>query len=223
MWKSNKKISQRRGPSLVGARKYKKNPIAQQARRVGAVGSKGPELKWFDTQSTPTITVNSTAWTTPVLLFAPVRGDDAIDRDGRSVTIKSILMRWTATMNAASTFGGPLRFCIIYDHSPNGAALGVTDVFQNNFMQSPMRLDFKDRFILVADIYTQPLSQTGTICDAGKVFRKTNLQVEFNGNSLGDIGDITTGGLYLLVSQTGNIGGAAPIFNCRTRVRFQDN
>lgn len=223
MWKSNKKISQRRGPSLVGAKKYKKNPIAQRARAVGAVATKGPELKFYDQQTTPVVTVSSSVWSVVNNIFSPVRGDDATEREGRSLSVKSLLMRWFVSMTSTSAGGGNIRIVVIYDKSPNGVILAVTDIFQNNLQNSPLRLDYKDRFICIVDEYTPCLGISNGFSHSGKAYRKLNLQFEYNGNNIGDISDQTIGALYLLASQNGGVFTTAPTVSVRTRVRFQDN
>jgi len=223
MWKSNKKISQRRGPSLVGAKKWKKNPIAQRARAVGAVANKGPELKFYDLQITPTVPVSSSVWSTISNMFTPVRGDDATEREGRSLSVKSILMRWNVSMTTTSAGGGNFRIVVIYDKSPNGALPAVTDIFQNNVQNSPLRLDYKDRFICLVDEYTPCLGISTNFSLSGKIYRKLNLQFEYNGNNFGDISDQTTGALYLLASQNGGVFTTAPTISVRCRTRFQDN
>lgn len=227
MWSSKNKISRRKGLSLVQAKKANKSPTVRLAKQMGAYvsGKTKNELKFYDLAVTPTLVAGSSSWDGGQWVCIPVRGDDAVDRDGRTVTLKSILLRYTFNLQTTSIGGSNLRIVIIYDKAPNAAAgLAVTDVFQNNLQNSPMRLDYKDRFLVIADVYTETISVNNNFSVSGQIYRRLpNLQMEFNGNSIGSPTDVTTGLLWVFTAQNGYIATTPPIINYRTRTRFIDN
>lgn len=227
MWSQKSKISRRKGLSLVQASKARKNPVAQRAKQIGAInsGKMKNELKFYDVAVAPTLVAGSSAWDGGNWVCIPVRGDDAVDRDGRSITLKSILLRYTWNLQTTSIGGSNARIVIIYDKAPNAAAaVSVTDVFQNNLQNSPLRLDYKDRFLCIADVYTDVISANGNFSVSGQIYRRLpNLQMEFNGNTVGSPTDVTTGLLMVYTAQNGYIATAAPFLNYRVRTRFVDN
>lgn len=221
MWK--KKVANRRGPSLVGAKKYKKNPIARQAVRVGAQATKGvPELKYIDSLLALSAGVSSSAWTLGQLLNGCTRGDDITNRDGREIMLRSLMFRWTFQMSPTGTRGCNGRILVVYDRQANGG-LSITDVLQNDSFYSMMNINNSDRFIILADVVTDPVGATANFSSSGKVYRKLNLVSKFNSNDTGTITDFVSGSIYLFACQDGGAAASAPQITIRTRVRFDEN
>lgn len=220
MWK--KKVATRRGPSLVGAKKYKKNPIARMGVRIGAQATKVPELKYIDSLVSTSVAAGSSSFSLGTLLNGLTRGDDISNREGREVMLRSMTIRWTFSLSASTIRGCNGRFIVVYDRQANGG-LSVVDVLQNDSFFSMMNINNSDRFIILADVITDPISTTGDFTVSGKLFRKLNLTAKFNSNDTGTISDFISGSIYLFVSQDGSAVTTAPLFACRTRVRFDEN
>lgn len=225
MWKSNKKISQRRGPSLVGAKKYKKNPIARQSVRIGATpNGSGTELKYVDTLVSAAAAPGSSTWSLGTLLNGMLRGDDVNNRDGRQIVVKALVFRWVMSLQAGSASGACGRIVVVYDRQPAMQAAAITDIFAQNSMLSSLNIDNNKRFVLLADVLTPNITAGagGQYTCTGKVYRKLNLVTNYGTGDTGTIADILGGSIYCYVSQDGGITGSGPAFSVRARIRFQD-
>jgi len=84
-------------------------------------------------------------------------------------------------------------------------------------------LSNRDRFVTICDEMVAPISVQGNYMVSGTIYKTLNLETMFNAGSAGTIGDITSGSLYMIVAQGGQIGVTAPTFLARTRVRYTDN
>ena len=198
-------------------------PINQQALRTGgwANPSAGGELKFVDNSAT-TSTNLATTWSAAILLNGLANGSDASTRIGRKVTMKSLLVRYVASLQAGSTQGSPVRILIIYDKQANAAAPGITEILLADDFRSPNNLSNRDRFVTLADTITDPIAVNGTFSVAGVIYKKFSLETMFNQGTAGTIGDITSGSVYMFVSQTGTAGVAAPQVLWRSRIRYTD-
>lgn len=225
MWKSNKKISQRRGPSLVGAKKFKKNPIARQAARVGGTpNGSGTELKYLDTLVSAAAAPAASSWSLGTLLNGMLRGDDVNNRDGRQIVVKALVFRWVMMLQAGSASGATGRILVVYDRQPNGTAASITDIMAQNSMLSSLNIDNNKRFVVLADVITPNITAGagGQYSCSGKVYRKLNLVTNYGTGDTGTISDILGGSIYCYVSQDGGITGSGPAFTIRARIRFED-
>lgn len=202
----------------------------RQAQRTGGYvnpASMG-ELKFTDTSQTSTVgTIASGNFTTPgptFLLNGLVPDSTATGRIGRKVVLKSLLFRYTFNMAVTSTLGGPCRIIIFYDKQSNATAPAVTDVLLADQHLSPNNLSNRDRFVTLADHFTESVgSATGVFAVSGTIFKKNlNLETMFNGGAAGTIGDITSGSVYVMFAQAGSIGVAAPQCTWRCRIRYAD-
>lgn len=190
--------------------------------QIGAI-TRGPERKNVDVQSTLTPTAASNQFAGPVLLNGLAQGDTANQRAGRQVTLKSLLLRYSWEMGAGSSGGSPARILIVYDRQTNGSAHGITDLLSLDQFNSPLNLSNKDRFLVLADVLTSPISIVGDVSVADVIIRKfKQLNTMFNTGSTGAVADITTGSIYLWVAQTNDIGATAPVFTFYNRIRYTD-
>jgi len=213
----------------MGGAQYVPRPLSgttQQAMRTGgwADPSRSAEVKFIDTQSATGVVFGSAAFTAPaILLNGCASGSTATTRIGRKITMKSLYIRYNFAMAATSTQGGALRILVVYDKQANATAPAFTDIlFEDKFL-SPNNLSNRDRFVTIADVVTDQIAVNGSPACAGVIYRKINLETMFNTGSVGTIGDITSGSLYLLVAQSGGILVANPTFTYLGRVKFTDN
>lgn len=105
----------------------------------------------------------------------------------------------------------------------NGAAPAATDVLALDQLNSPMNLSNSRRFKTICDIEIPCIGTGGPQSVSFTRWVKLNHQVEFNTGNAGTVADISTGSVYLLSYQGGNIITAAPNANIYTRIRFTDN
>lgn len=207
------------------------NSTTKQALRTGGwvnpVG--GSELKFFDRAVTNTeLGLGLTnAFSTPVLLNGIQTGSQASTRVGRVLNMVSFMVRYQFSLLPTTTGGGPIRIMLVYDKQANAVAAAADMILQPSggvaTFTSVNNLDNRDRFVTIADHYSEPISTTGDYSCGGQIFKKVSLQEVFNsGSTLNDVGMITSGAVYLLVAHTGGFGTQAPAFVAQTRIRFKD-
>lgn len=211
-----------------------KNPIAQQTIRVGgwANPSGGGELKYRDDAANffP-VTANSTftGAGAPVLLNGIATGAGATERIGRKIILKSLLLRWRFDMNPAEianiTGGVNGRLVVVYDKQANAVAPNITDVFNTDNFISQLNLNNRDRFVVLVDKITDPISKEGDWSTCGKRFVRLNNEVVFNQGTTNDIGSIQTGSVYAFFAVSGGLSFTTANclrFACSTRIRYSD-
>lgn len=158
------------------------------------------------------------------LLNGCAQGTTASTRLGRRIIMKSLFMKYVATMAATSTLSTALRFLVVYDKQTNATAPTVTDILLSDLFSSPMNLSNSRRFKVLVDKIVPCIGTAGPQSVAFNIYKKINLPVEFNTGSAGTVGDIQTGSVYILCQVSGvNIGVAEPLNNMYTRIRFSDN
>lgn len=216
---SGKKRLVYRAPSTLG-------PISRQSVRVGAYGTSSPELKFVDNVNNANL-AGSSAFVAPsatTLLNGLVPGSTASQRIGRKILMTSLYIRWSFRMAPTATQGAPLRVVVVYDKQANAAAPAVTDIFTVDDFLSPNNLSNRDRFVTLCDEITEPIGTTGVAYQvAGTIYKKINLETMFNAGTAGTIADITSGSVYLVFAQGGQIATASPNFSWYSRIRYSDN
>ena len=119
------------------------------------------------------------------------------------------------------TQGGCCRILIVYDSQSNNAAPVATDVLTNDTVDGLMNLNNGERFKVLLDKEFQ-ISVSGNENFPWKKFKKLNLPVTYSGTGA-TAGDIQTGGVYMLTSNGGFVGGTGPLGSLRVRIRFADS
>lgn len=196
-----------------------------QAVRVGGYGSSAPEKKFTDTSGNQSITFGAATFIAPgatTLLNGLVPDATATGRIGRKIVMKSLYLRYICSLGATSTGGSPVRIMVVYDKQANTAPPGVTDILLSDAHLSPNNLSNRDRFVVICDEMSEPISVQNNFSVSGTIYKKINLETMFNSGTAGTIADITSGSLYLLWAQNGQIGTANGAFNWRCRVRYTD-
>ena len=198
----------------------------QQALRTGgwANPSRGGELKYIDVGSnTQTLTAGVFTFSAGALLNGCIQGSDATNRIGRKIVIKSLLLRGDVRLSTTSVGGSPVRILVVYDKQANATAPAITDILDVDAYTGRMNLNNRDRFVILMDFITDPISINGNFCQNVKIYKKCNLESVFNSGNAGTVGDITSGSIYLFAAQTGNITTANASFVFRSRIRFLDS
>jgi len=184
------------------------------------------ELKFKDTSAATAITAGVATFTTPgaaFLLNGLVPDSTATGRIGRRVSIKSLYVRLAWAAGAASTGSAPLRVLIVYDKQANAAAPAVTDVVTTDAFTSMNNISNRDRFVTLCDKLVEPCGVGVSLSVADMFYKKLNLPVQFNAGTAGTIGDITSGSIYIMFSQTGNLATSAGAVTWYSRIRYTDN
>jgi len=188
-------------------------------------GRRRDELKFVDTTiaTTPFTLVGSI-----VLLNGVTQGTDFNQRIGRSVSMKSLLFRFTVEKaTGANSDGATARIILFYDAQTNGAAPAVTDVLATASHLSPMNLNNRDRFKILADSYleteafvnTAGVISAGSYCERTKtIYKKMTMECQFSGTT-NAVGSIATGGIFALFISSELNGTGYSVYS---RTRFTD-
>lgn len=230
-----------------GASKSRKIALARQAvarartilrgRTMGPAGTRGyygvrsrqsrGELKTVDVDQA---TYQADTTGTVTLLNGIATGTDFTNRIGRKVNIKSLYIKGWLANTGTTTVNTMCRLVVVYDSQSNGAAPAITDVFKAANGTSHLNLDNRDRFKVLYDKHyaLAAVNNTATQAYAGsptvypvKLFRKLNLEEQFNGIAA-TVGSISTGAIYMLTFSSANPAGGG-VFILSTRIRFQDS
>lgn len=180
------------------------------------------EKKNIDVTTTSQV-VAAQATAQVLLLNGCAQGTTALTRLGRRITMKSLYWMWDGSMAATSAGASPLRLLIVYDKQTNGAAPAATDILVADAIGYPNNLSNSRRFVTLFDELIECVGASGPSAWFRKGYKKLNLNVEFNTGSAGTVADITSGSVYALIYQNGNIITANPSGQFYTRVRFTDN
>jgi len=213
------------------ARPKKKTRVSgttAQAIRTGgwADPSRMSELKFLDQALLGTSLATAATWTTPggtYLLNGAAQGAEAVQRIGRKFIMESLYIRAHCRLAATSTQGGAIRMLVVYDKQSNATAPAVTDILLVDHFLSTNNLSNRDRFVVLADKIFPVITTGGDFAATMEVYKRINLETMFNSGSTGGIGDITSGGVYILFAQSGGIATAGPVVDWRSRIRFRDN
>lgn len=198
--------------------------ITRQAIRTGgwANPSKTGELKFVDTVCTQGVIFAAVTFGAGTLLNGLASGSTATTRVGRKVTIKSMMLRWNYNMGATSTGGCVLRILIVYDKQSNATAPAITDILATDDWMSANNLSNRDRFVTLSDVITAPVGVSSDFEIGDMIYKRLNLETNFNAGNAGTVGDITSGAIYLFVAQSGSMATANGAFTASARVRYSD-
>jgi len=188
--------------------------------------SAGPERKNIDLDLTLVsgiaVPIGSMAWSPTITLLNPVaQGATEITRVGRKYQMTKISMNWTAQLGAASTGGCSLRFRVVYDKQTNGAAPTILQVFALDNFHSANNLANSDRFITLIDEITPPIDADNNQQVSGRITKTIGLETMCSGTT-GAVTSISSGSVYLFVSQSGGALASSPTLMAYVRTRFID-
>jgi len=192
---------------------FNKNRTVQRALRPSA------ELKAVDTD------VNLTMDTTGAirLLNGVVPGVGFSQRIGRSISMRGLDLRLTASVVAGTGVDQIQRVLVVLDHQPNGAAPVITDILDAVSTESRPNLINAWRFTILQDTRfdlnasAEPGSKraiTEKIC----LGRSTH----YNNGVAGTVADIVTNSLFLVFVGSEAAGATAGTVTGTSRVRFVD-
>lgn len=170
------------------------------------------------------------------LLNGCIAGSQNFNRIGRKIMLKTLQVRGhiqAATDGTATE--GLCRMIIFYDKQTNGAAPAHTDVVKSQNISGAtastvfdmFNLDNRDRFVILRDraysmsnqstVATQTVAGT-TTDQLIEEYVPINMETIYNAGTAGTVGDITTGGLFVIFLSN----NASYQFSGAFRLRFQD-
>lgn len=172
-----------------------------------------PEVKQNLIQNGP---ISLTTGTSYVLLNALFQGTDKLNRIGRNVEMSSI--QWTQKLELQGGNRGTIRCVIVIDRQPNEAIFNSSDVYGPTFDVLSLRdIDSMDRFKVLKD-YRVTLTP-GILEESVRSYYlkipKYLQKVSYDASSAGNITDITTNSLYLMM-----VADASAVANATTDIKF---
>ena len=202
----------------------------------------GPEAKWTDISTGPTIIAPGVATIIqPLALVA--QGANAVQRIGRSILCKSIDVKinvkafWQPSAGNVSVQAVSYRVDLILDKQANGAIPLPNDIYDGLIatVDACNRFDNlfnSDRFVRLkrweGDINPSGFSSgVGSVLSVDrdlKCSKKLNLRMEFSG-ATGAIAEIRSNNLILVYSVslgTGVVNSAVELTTADSRIRFVD-
>lgn len=182
-----------------------------------------------------------------VLLNGLQLGTSAFQRIGNKIAMKSCYWSVAFALNSLNTVADatsgtpqvPVRMMIVYDKQTNGSLPALSDLLSDKSgianatarfidVNSPNNLNNKDRFIVLCDKRFM-LSSQGTGSRILKKYKKLSTSVAYkSGATVGNVTDITSGGLYFIAYIDGDLGGNANpdigvYMTGDIRLRYQDD
>lgn len=201
---------------------------SMQARRTNwNTGKTREELKKYDIfyDSYPS---NTTGTTT--LINGIATGNSYNEREGRQCYWKTIQVTGMLKPTIEYTLK-PSRndLYVIYDKQPGAALPAMTDIFMESKGGSPLNLDYRDRFIVLAHKswvvgYSDVTNHYafGQNAYTVNIFKRINMKTTFKGDT-NALTDISTGAIYLLTLGTESVtDNDFPSFYVTTRLRFSE-
>jgi len=176
-----------------------------------------------------------------------VAGSTFNQRIGRKICLKSLYIRghytYTATPSTAASDPAYVRTVVVYDKQTNGAAPTWANVFTSydqalttsSTALDHVNLDFRDRFVILADethlimpfgAAQQPAAFTPTASEMmiNRYIPLKNMETQYKADSSPSVvGDIATGGLFLLQFSSATPANGTARFTGSLRLRFTDN
>jgi len=196
---------------------------AARAMRFTNANATGDELKYLDTNF-----ANYACGTTGAvtLINGIAAGNTSITREGRQCFWKQVIVSGTVVAADATTIASRNDVYVIWDKQPGAAVPAMTDIFVESKAGSPMNLNYRERFVVIAhntfviggltadNTALSPTIQPVTIS------KRLNLRTTFKADANG-IGDISTGAMYLVtVGDQADASGA--LLKASIRLRFSE-
>jgi len=157
------------------------------------------------------------------------QGAAVYNRIGTKITIKSIQCRAQFNGRTPATSNSIVRVSLVYDRQCNGAAPAVAAVWadlttggvSSTTPNCGLAIQNRSRFAIISDEFI-PMSFGGNGVYNYKCYRTGGWNTEYGANA-GNIGDITSGAIYLFISDSN--GGAALgalAGSISVRIRYSD-
>jgi len=212
-----KRVSRYRGAQ------YGSSAASTRSLRYTNWNARPEELKYLDINM-GSYAVGTTG--TVTLINGVAAGSTAITREGRQCFWKSIQVHGTMEPADATVQGSRADFFVIFDRQPGAAVPAMTDFFVESTAGSPMNLNYRERFVMLAHrtmtiggLTADSTALTPTLHSVN-VNVKCNLRTTFKGDA-NAIGDIATGAMYL-VTLGSKADASCALLKVALRMRFSE-
>ncbi len=231
---TRRRYSQARGLGLMGdilynalqpkRKRFKYTKKSKASKKLSALLAQPLEIGFHDT-----VYSNQTLTTTPIvtLLNGLTKGSSASTRSSFRTRMLSLQIRWFVKPASLGT-AQSIRCVVVYDKSPDKAALTQALVYDSISTLSPTRMENSGRFSIIMSRFfclsgndATGLGHSGPMvaCET-KFIKLKNLATRYDSDTnLGDITEIIEGSLYLIFWGS-NITTAGAIVSVHTRLRF---
>lgn len=199
----------------------KKRPYTRRPQYAAARVSRA-EWKYLDQALSSTM--NTT--TTMTLLNGLQQGTGASQRVGQTVTLRSLEIRGYCAADTQAVNGQIVRWLVVLDRQANGAVpAAATDILSTNNVVGMRALTNRKRFKIILDQTYQLGPFLGD--DSQSHFHhylkfRRPVKEEFNVGNAGNVADIATNSMYLLVLGTEAPGNTDALYAMDVRLRFTD-
>jgi len=237
---ASRRINQmRRGNTIM----VRRNVMGVNNRIPATLRAGASEVKALD-NGFSNYTINSTAAINPINLIQA--GSSFFNRVGRRIEMKNVRVNGYVVVKATVTSEDYARIMIVYDRQTNGAVPAIADILQTTVQNgtnstssfSGVNLNNRDRFKIIRDmrIFLPSVTDTtGVLTNFAPVdpvtptfnidmFAKLGgLVTQFKADSSpAVIGDIATGGLYLITFGANASGAEGYQASLEVRLRYND-
>ena len=196
---------------------------ASRAVRFTNANATGDELKYLDTNSA---SYQSGTTGSVTLINGIAAGSTSITREGRQCFWRQVIVSGSLVPNDATVIGSRNDIFVIWDKQPGAAVPAMTDLFVESIAGSPMNLNYRERFVVLAH---NTFAVGGLTADATAmtptntpvtITKRCNLRSTFKGDQ-NAIGDIATGAMYL-VCLGDQADASCAKFRVSVRLRFSE-
>jgi len=212
---------------------------SMMSRVINNVGF-GAEVKSVDI-SNSTYNINTTGLVTPINLIQV--GSTFCNRIGRRIEMSSLYVTGTLRLTGNTTATHDYcRILIVYDRQTNGATPAIATILSNYDQTtaqttnagSGLNPDQKERFVILADErrVVPPVSATGVYSSTEgdqdmfsikRFVKLRGMQTHYQADSSpAVVGDISTGGLFLVTIGLFANNSQPVNLNCNFRLRYKD-
>lgn len=189
----------------------------------GVKGLINVEFKNYDVS----VSTSPLAATYQYLLCVPTQGDSATQREGRSIKVKSLQVRYQLTKGSTQTIINRCKVMVVKDTMPDGSTFSMNELLDSTGdLTAFNNLNYGKRFKViysrthVIDPSTSSPKSSTTVIN---VFKKVDSHVKFQ-SSNGNITDITANAFYLIfIPETTTPNSEQINFAYSSRSRFIDN
>jgi len=196
------------------------------------------ELKSIDLAAAAYALAN-VAVITPINLIRT--GSSFFNRIGRKILLKSVHLKGEIQAAGATPVHQFVRIMVIYDKQTNGVLPAIADILTaydqagaaTTAVTDGRNLDKRDRFITLMDKMSAApgADPAGTVVNTDQLstyverfIKVPNLPTQYQADSVpAVIGDIATGGLYLVTFGENAVGATSHNFAGSVRLRYSDS
>lgn len=154
---------------------------------------------------------------TPGMLNGIAQGDGVSARDGNSIKMTSLYLRYYASINASAT-NTQLRFVIVKDNQQvSDTSPSWSDVFTSTSTVSHLNVNTLGRFSILRDVVLDLNDVSNPNC-SGEIYLKLNDHCRYNGTASTDM---QKNGIYIMMVSSESTN--TPSLLWTSRVNYIDN